>query len=141
LRWEQLKKLYERNIKAAEAQADAINKKVGKKVLFLTPSAQAVVALRTRIHNKELPGLTTQAELFKDPISHPTAPLEAVNTYLHFAVIYNISPVGLPVPSLLKDAKKEAWDEKFNRTVQELAWETVTGYTYSGVTATKGEQE
>jgi hypothetical protein len=132
---EQLKKLYERNIKAAEAQADDINKKVGKKVLFLVPSAQAVVALRIRIHNKELPGLTTQAALFKDPISHPTAPLEAVNTYLHFAVIYNVSPVGLPVPSLLKKAKREAWDEKFNRTLQELAWETVTSYSYSGVTA------
>ena len=38
---EQLKKLDERNIKAAEAQADAINKKAGKKVLFLVPSAQA----------------------------------------------------------------------------------------------------
>ena len=37
---EQLKKLYERNIKAAEAQADEINKKAGKKVLFLVPSAR-----------------------------------------------------------------------------------------------------
>ena len=37
---EQLKKLYERNIKAAEAQADDINKKAGKKVLFLVPSAR-----------------------------------------------------------------------------------------------------
>ena len=138
---EQLKKLYERNIKAAEAQADEINKKVGKKVLFLVPSAQALVALRTRIHNKEMPGITTQAALFKDPISHPTAPLEAVNTYLHFAVIYNMSPVGLPAPSLLKKAKREAWDEKFNRTLQELAWETVTGYSYSGVTAVKAPEE
>lgn len=136
---EQLKKLYERNVKAAEAQADEINKKVGKKVLFLVPSAQAVVALRTRIHDKGFPGLTTQAELFKDPISHPTAPLEALNTYLHFAVIYDISPVGLPVPSLLKNAKKEAWDEKFSRALQELAWETVTSYSYSGVTAAKGK--
>ena len=37
---EQLKKLYERNIKAAEAQADDINKKAGKKVLSLVPSAR-----------------------------------------------------------------------------------------------------
>lgn len=138
---DQLKKLYERNIKAAEAQADEINKKAGKKVLFLVPSAQALVALRTRIHNKELPGLTTQAALFKDPISHPTAPLEAFNTYLHFAVIYKTSPVGLPMPSLLKKAKTEAWDEKFNRTLQELAWETVTRYPHSGVTATKQKEE
>ena len=134
---EQLKKLYERNIKAAEEQADAINKKAGKKVLYLVPSAQAVVALRTKIANKEMPGLSSQGELFVDPISHPAPPLEALNTYLHYAVIYGQSPVGLPVPSLLKKAKKDAWDDKFNRTLQELAWETVSNYPHSGVKAVK----
>lgn len=134
---EQLKKLYERNIKAAEDHADAINKKAGKKVLFLVPSAQAVVALRTKIANKELAGLTSQAELFRDPISHPAPPLEALNTYLHYSVIYGQSPVGLPIPGLLKRAKKDAWDEKFNRALQELAWETVANYPYSGVKAAK----
>jgi len=134
---EQLKKLYERNIKAAEDQADAINKKAGKKILFLVPSAQAVVAVRTKIANKELPGLTSQAELFRDPISHPTPPLEALNTYLHHAVIYGQSPVGFPAPGLLKKTKKDAWDDKFNRALQELAWETVTCYPYSGVKAMK----
>jgi hypothetical protein len=134
---EQLKKLYERNIQAAEAQADEINKKVGKRALYLAPSAQALVALRTRIYNKEMPGLTTQGELFKDPISHPAPPLEALNTYLHFAVIYGQSPVGLPMPSLLKNANKEAWNDKFNRTLQEIAWDSATTYPYSGVKAAK----
>ncbi len=136
---EQLKKLYARNIKAAEEQADAINKKVGRKVVFLVPSAQAVVALRTRIHNNALPGLKAQAELFRDSMSHPAPPLEAVNAYLHFAVIYRRSPVGLPAPSLLKKSGNAAWDEDFNRALQEIAWETVTAYPYSGVTAAKGK--
>jgi hypothetical protein len=134
---EQLKKLNERNIKAAEEQADAVNKKVGKKVLFLAPSAQAAVALRTKIHNKEVPGLTAQGELFRDTISHPAPPLEALNTYVHYAVIYGRTPVGLPMPKLLKNAKKEAWDDKLNRALQELAWETVVGYPPSGVSAAK----
>ena len=134
---EQLKKIYGANIKAAEAQADAINKKVGKKVLYLVPSAQAVIALRSKIYNKAMPGLTSQAELFRDPISHPTPPLEALNTYLHFAVIYGLSPVGLPMPGLLKKANKDAWNEKMNRVLQEMAWETVTHYPYSGVTVAK----
>ena len=95
------------------------------------------MALRTKIANKEMPGLTSQAELFSDPMSHPAPPLEALNTYLHYAVIYGRSPVGLPMPGLLKNAKKEAWDEKFNRTLQEIAWETATNYPYSGVTAAK----
>ena len=132
---EQLKNIHEANIKAAETQADEINKKVGKKVLYLVPSAQASFALRAKIHNKEMPGLTSQDALFRDAIGHPAAPLEALNTYLHFAVIYGKSPVGLPMPSLLKNAKKEAWDNKFNQTLQEIAWETVTHYSYSGVKA------
>ena len=134
---DQLKKLYERNIKAAEAQADHINKKYGggKKVLFLVPSAQALVALRTRIAHKEVPGLTKQGELFSDAMSHPSAPLEALNTYLHYAVLYDRSPVGLPMPGLLKRAKREAWDEKLSRSLQELAWDTAANYPYSGVTS------
>jgi len=134
---EQLKKLYERNIKAAEEQADAINKKAGKQVLFLVPSAQALVTLRTKIANKKVPSLTSQGELFRDPISHPAPPLEALNTYLHYAVIYGQSPVGLPVPDLLKKAKKDAWDEKFNRTLQEIAWKTASNYSFSGIKAAK----
>jgi len=63
--------------------------------------------------------------------------LEALNTYMHFAVLYGQSPVGLPMPAMLKNAKREAWDEKFNRSLQELAWETVSKYPYSLVTAAK----
>jgi hypothetical protein len=135
---DQLKKLYERNIKAGEAQADEINKKYGKgkKIVALVPSAQAMVALRTKIANKDWPALSKQGELFVDAV-HPSAPMEALNTYMHFAVLYGQSPVGLPMPAMLKKAKREAWDEKFNRSLQELAWETVTKYPYSLVTTPK----
>jgi hypothetical protein len=69
---EQLKKLNERNIKAGEAQVDEINKKhgKGKKIVALVPSVQAMVALRTKIANKEWPGLSKQGELFVDSV-HP----------------------------------------------------------------------
>ena len=135
---EQLTGLYERNVKAGEAQADALNEQYGKgkKIVALVPSAQAMVALRTRIASNEWPGLKKQGELFVDAV-HPSAPMDAFNTYMHFAVIYGQSPVGLPMPAMLKNAKREAWDEKFNRSLQELAWETVTRYTYSLVTASK----
>lgn len=135
---DQLKGLYQRNIKAGEAQADALNEKYGKgkKIVALVPSAQAMVTLRSKIANKEWPGLTKQGELFVDAV-HPSAPMEALNTYLHFAVLYGQSPVGLPMPAMLKNAKREAWDEKFNRSLQELAWDTVTKYPHSLVTAAK----
>lgn len=132
----QLKTYNERNIKAGETQADEINKKYGngKKILALVPSVQAMVTLRTKIAKKEWPGLTKQGELFVDAV-HPSAPMEALNAYMHFAVIYEKTPVGLPMPSMLKNAKREAWNEQFNRSLQELAWETVTNYPDSLVTA------
>jgi len=135
---EQLKSYNERNIKAGEAQADDINKKYGngKKILALVPSVQAMVTLRTKIAKNEWPGLTTQRELFVDAV-HPSAPMEALNAYLHFAVLYGKSPVGLPIPAMLKNAKREVRNEQFNRSLQELAWETVTNYPHSLVTAAK----
>lgn len=135
---EQLKTYNERNIKAGEAQADEINKKYGngKKILALVPSVQAMVTLRTKIARKEWPGLTRQGELFVDAV-HPSAPMEALNAYMHFAVLYGTSPVGLPMPAMLKNAKREAWNEQFNRSLQELAWETVTNYPDSFVTDAK----
>jgi enterochelin esterase-like enzyme len=133
---EQLVRLNEKNVKAGEEQARKINEQYGRQVVFLVPTSQAQVALRTMIYNKEIPGLNRQAELFADNIGHPTPPLEALNAYLHFAVIYGCSPVGLPIPSVLKNARRPEWnDEGFNRALQELAWKTVIDYPPSGVKA------
>ena len=135
---DQLKDLNERNIKAGEAQADDLNKKYGggKKIVALVPSAQAMLKLRTKIANKEWPGLTKQGELFVDAV-HPSAPMEALNAYMHFAVLYGQSPVGLPIPAMLNNAKREAWDDTFNRSLQGLAWQTVKEYPYSLIVTSK----
>lgn len=131
---EQLKTLNDKNVKAGEAYAGKINGQYGRQVVLLVPASQALVALRTMIYNKEIPGLNKQAELFADNIGHPTPPLEALNAYLHYAVIYGRNPVGLPIPGVLKNAGKPEWNnEKFNRALQELAWETVMSYPPSGV--------
>lgn len=133
---EQLDKINEKNIKAGEEQARKINEQYGRQVVLLVPTSAAHVALRKMVYNKEIPGLTKQAELFADTIGHPTAPVQALNAYLHFAVIYGCSPVGLPIPTVLKNANKPEWnDEKFNRILQELAWNTVINYPPSGVKA------
>jgi hypothetical protein len=133
---EQLQKINADNIKTAQAQADEINQKYGKgrKVLFLVPSAQTNVTLRTKVYNKEI-GIATQGELFRDAISHPGSAQEALNTYLYFAVIFGKSPVGLPRTRLLTSK----YDDKVNRTLQEIAWETAINYPYSGVKGKPGE--
>lgn len=130
----QLRKLNTRNIKAGEAQAEAINKKYGrgKTIMTLVPTSQAVVELRTRIQRGKIPGLKRQAELFVDP-AHPSPPLEALNTYLHFAILYGRSPVGLPVAAPLRNAYRTEADETLSRELQEIAWETASGYPPGGV--------
>jgi hypothetical protein len=131
---EQLKTLNDKNVKAGGAYAGKINEQYGRQVVLLVPASQALAALRTMIYNKEIQGLNKQSELFADNIGHPTPPLEALNAYLHYAVIYGRSPVGLPIPGVLKNAGKPEWNnEKFNRALQELAWETVMNYPPSGV--------
>lgn len=132
---DQLKRLYERNIRAGEAQADDINRKYGNgtRIMTLVPTSQALVELRTRIYEKRMPGLNNQGELFVDA-AHPSPPLEALNTYLHYAVLYGKSAVGLPMATPLKSAKREAWDEGLSRALQEIAWQTAANYPWCGIT-------
>jgi hypothetical protein len=125
-----LRKLHAPYFKSMDEQVQELNKKFGKQVLFVVPAGQAVIALRAKIIDGQAPGLKTQADLFTDPIGHAQPPLQALVAYCHFAVIYKRSPVGLPMPAILKKANV---DEKLNRLLQELAWDAVTHHPLSGV--------
>ncbi|MBN2591317.1 MAG: hypothetical protein JXA96_15740 [Sedimentisphaerales bacterium] len=126
---EEIDQINVKNNKSAEEQAKKINEEAGKTVIYLVPSAQAHNALRKMIYNKEMPGMTDQGEVFRDFIGHPTDPVIALNAYLHFAVMYGVSPVGLPIPSILKNSSKPEYKtEEFNLALQNLAWKTVTEY-------------
>lgn len=133
---EELAKINAIDIKNAEEQIKKINEELGKgkMVSYLVPTAQAHNALRTLIYNKQMPGMTDQQQVFIDPIGHPTAPVITLNAFLHFAVLYQRSPIGLPVPAILKRYNAES-AEDMNKKLQELAWEIVTHYPPSGVTA------
>jgi hypothetical protein len=132
---EELKTLNTECEKAFEAQVKQINEQIGHPVLFIIPTSQANTELRARIIRKEFPGLDKQSQLFLDQIGHPTPPLVTLNAYLHFATIYGRSPVGLPMPAVLKRANNPKWDDNFNKALQELAWNTVINYPLSGVKA------
>jgi hypothetical protein len=135
---ESLRKIHEPYFKGLDDHIRELNKQLGHEndpAVFAVPAGQAVIALREKILAGEAPGLTTQSELFTDPIGHPTPPLQALAVYCHFAVIYRRTPVGLPVPAVLQQAKNPNWDDKLNRVLQEIAWEAVTGHPLSGVKA------
>jgi hypothetical protein len=127
--------------KAFEDQIIKINakykadEKIGRDVIFIIPTSQANQPLRSMIIRKEFPGLDKQSDLFQDQIGHPKPVLWVLNSYIHFACIYGVSPVGLPMPARLKQANNPKFDEDFNKRLQEYAWKTVIEYPLSGVKA------
>ncbi len=116
--------------KPLEAQVTALNTAVGKEAVFIVPVGDAVCALRERIIEGKAPGITKQADLFRDDLGHPMPPLAVLVTYCHFAAIHQRSPVGLPIPTALKDSPQAA---ELNTLLQQIAWDAVTHYPMSGV--------
>jgi hypothetical protein len=134
---EELQKIHAGYFKTVDDQVASLNKELGTPVVFVVPVGQAVVALRSKIYAGKAAGLKSQADLFADAIGHGTPPLQALAAYCHYAVIYRRSPVGLPMPEVLKKAKNPAWDDDLNKLLQEIAWAAVTSHPLSGVTAAK----
>jgi hypothetical protein len=129
-----LKGLHEPYFKEMDAYVSALNARLGRQVVFVAPVGQAVLKLRERIIGGKMTGIEKQSELFTDKLLHPQAPLEALVAYCHFTVIYRRSPVGLPVPEVLK--KTPRWNnEPLNRQLQAIAWEAVSQHPLSGVKA------
>jgi hypothetical protein len=140
-----LRKTYEPFDKNLHDQVGKLNKEYQEKykrpVVFLVPVGQAVMNLREKVVAGKVPGIEKQADLFTDPIGHCKAPVSLLNAYCHYAVIYKQSPVGLPVPTILKTprlfsellaAAFARRAEELNKTLQETAWEAVTKDPASG---------
>jgi hypothetical protein len=132
---DEMKTIHAPYFKTVDEHVEAINQAHKKQVAFVVPVGQAAILLRGKIIDGKAPGLEKQEELFTDAIGHATEPLRVLTAYCHFAVLYKRSPVGLPVPAGLKNAKNPDWDEKLNRLLQELAWEAATAHPLSGVKA------
>lgn len=125
----EVRSIHEAYCKNAFDQVQALNNRYGKSVVFIVPVAQAVIALREKIAAGEAAGLKSQDDLFSDSIGHARTPLELLNAYCHFAVVYRRSPVGLEI--------KGAQNPKLHRLLQELAWDAVTKEPLSGVSITR----
>src|SRR5205814_765815 len=121
--------------KAIEVEIDKVNKKYDHQVAFIIPTSQGVTTLRTMIAKKEFKGLDKQSQIFADTIGHPAPPLIALNVYVHFATVYGKSPVGLPKPSVLANAKNlPDFNDESSKALQEIAWKVVQDYSkYDGV--------
>jgi len=116
-----------------DAHIRELNKKYGKTIMYVAPAPQALIALREKIIAGEAPGLKVQEDLFTDALGHGKPPLMALVAYVNYSTIYRRSPVGLPVPTILKQAKLGDQEEALNRLLQELAWDAVVQHPLSGV--------
>lgn len=132
---DELQKAQDRYDHDVDEAVRAVNKQFGKEVIVTVPVGQAAVALRRKIVAGQAPGLTKQGDLFRDSWGHPQLPLQVLLGYCHFAVVYQRSPVRLPMPAAFAKANRPEWDEKLNRLLQELAWDAVTRHSMTGVTA------
>lgn len=131
---ESLQKLHAPYFQAMDAYIRDLNKKLGKEVLLVVPAGQAVSAFREKVMAGQAFGAKTQEELFEDPVGHPQAPLRALVAYCHFAVIYQRSPVGIPLPDCLARVKGQYPEvDQMNRLLQEVAWDAVIHHPLSGM--------
>lgn len=117
-------------LKQLESQVATLNAAVGHETVHILPVSAAVYALRERVAEGKAPGLSKQSEMFRDDHGHPSDVMALLVSYCHFAAIYQRTPVGLPVPTKLKDRPQMA---ELNKLLQEIAWESVTHYPMSGV--------
>ncbi len=134
---EELRKRHAEHFEKMDAHIRELNQKFGKTVLYIAPAPQAVIALREKIIAGQAPGLTQQEDLFTDPLGHGKPPLMALVGYVNYATLYRRSPIGLPVPEVLKQAKLGDQEEPLNRLLQQLAWDAVVAHPLSGVRASQ----
>ncbi len=115
--------------KRLEVRVDAINKELGKPVVFIVPVGDAIVKLREMVVDGKFPGVTKQSELFLSGSRgaiHVEKHANLLTAYCNYAAIYQKSPVGL------KLEMKDITDEQ-HAILQKLAWETVSQYPYAGL--------
>lgn len=131
---ETLRKMHAPYFKSIDEHVAELNKKFDTRAVRVAPVGQAVIKLREAIIDGKASGLKEQNDLFTDPIGHAKAPLKALVAYTYYALIYERSPVGLPMPAVLGITDEGG---KLNRLLQEIAWDAVTSHPQSGVSKVK----
>jgi sulfatase modifying factor 1 len=117
----------DKNRKPVETRVDAINKNLGKRVVYLVPVGEAFVKLRAMVVDGKFPGVTKQSQLYNDDMPHQGRLGSLLQDYCIFTALYHRSPIGLNVT-----LDKSITDEQ-NTILQQIAWETVSTYRYAGI--------
>jgi hypothetical protein len=137
-------------LRALEKLVDQINAKHGRKVMVISPVEEATCKLIEMVAAGKFPGITDPGELWgpwtrsHDPMWRPGSHLRTLFAYCNVATMYGVSPIGLnPDCSSLKFGGGKTFPEAFNdlapiteeqrKILQQIVWDTVSNYPYSGV--------
>ena len=132
--------------KLLENKVDAINARLGRRVMYIIPVSEAVMKLRQMIAAGKFPGAKKQGDVFNDVAGkrddHGGSQIVALTVYCAFAAIHRTSPVGLKLASsdgfyghvARADKGKIPVDDAQHAILQKIACETVSTYSHADVT-------
>lgn len=118
-----------------ERMQDHANAKrpIGAPPVHLIPGHKMMARFHDDIPKGKVPGITQLNQLFSDQI-HPNELGAYVIAMIHYACIYNKSPLGLPhdlLPSANASVQKPS--KEFAEYVQAMVWDVVTSYERTGI--------
>ncbi|MFT5355591.1 MAG: hypothetical protein ACI9KE_002810 [Polyangiales bacterium] len=113
---------------------DGVNARFDGRDMLIIPGGQAMGALVDSIRAGDVPGVSDEGALFVDDI-HLTPLGWYFIACVHYATIYQRSPVGVPVETI------DRFENPFTAppaaaaaVMQQIAWDVVSGEARSGVT-------
>jgi hypothetical protein len=118
-----------------ERMQDHANAKrpIGAPPVHLIPGHKMMARFHDDIPKGKVPGITQLNQLFSDQI-HPNELGAYAIAMIHYACIYNKSPLGLPhdlLPSANASVQKPS--KEFAEYVQAMVWDVVTSYERTGI--------
>lgn len=118
-----------------EKMQDHANAKrpIGAPPVYLIPGHKMMARFHDDIPKGKVPGITQLNQLFSDQI-HPNELGAYAIAMMHYACIYNKSPLGLP-HNLLPNANASVKipSKEFAEYVQAMVWDIVTSYERTGI--------
>lgn len=127
---ERLMEIARPGIEGLDNMVRSVNENLGHNNVFVIPAAQALITLRGMVAAGQIPAVKDQESLFADKLGHPGPVVRVLVGYCHFAVIYQHSPIGLPVPSWIAKLPQAT---QLNEMLQRIAWKSVLEHPLSGV--------
>lgn len=131
--WRQMLDIQGAEFERMQDYANA-NRVAGAPHVYIIPGHKMMARLYDDIQADSVPGIDHINEFFSDNIHTNSLGAYAI-AMMHYACIFNLSPVGLPSNLLLNPPSGfEAPSDSLANYLQSMIWEVVTTYPRTGIT-------